>query len=323
MDTTAARDEVGRMTQRGACRYHANPGKCMSAMKTDIEPRAKTIEANGLTHNVLEWDFAGADTTVVLLHGFLDLAWSFEHVALKLAPRYHVIAPDLRGHGDTGWVGPGGYYYFPDYTADLARVLPAFMRRRVFLVGHSMGGTVATYYAGAFPERVQKLALLEGIGPPDSKPDDAPERLLKHIKTVDEVRAKPVRPLPTIATAAERLQQLYPRLDKVWLERLAEKATRPAPNGPPGARIWKHDPLHRTRSPLLFNEAQFAAFVRRIQCPVLIVNAADSPFKHLHDSARQNLYPNPQVRMLADAGHMMQLDQPEALAEMLLEFFAD
>lgn len=288
-------------------------------MTRSVEPREHFVDANGLRHHVLEWDSARADTTVVLLHGFLDLAWSFEHVALRLAPKYHVVAPDFRGHGDTEWVGRGGYYYFPDYTADLARLLPALTRRRVFLVGHSMGGIVATYYTGAFPERVHKLALLEGIGLPGSRAEEAPERMLKHIETVDEVRAKKPRPLESLAAAAARLRQIYPQLDAKWAERLAEKATRPTSEG----RLWKHDPLHRTRSPLLFNEAQFAAFARRIRCPTLLVNAAQSDFKILHDPQRQKLYSNAEVRSLPAAGHMMQLDQPDALADMLLEFFAD
>lgn len=292
-------------------------------MPSALEPRAHSIEANGLRHNVLEWDIANSDTTVVLLHGFLDLAWSFEHVALRLAPKYHIIAPDFRGHGDTEWVGPGGYYYFPDYAADLARLLPRLTRKRVYVVGHSMGGVVSSYYTGTFPELVQKLAVLEGIGPPNSDPDDAPKRMLKHIETVDEMRAKTLKPIKSLAAAADRLQVLYPKLDRAWAERLAEKATRPTPDGPPGSRIWKHDPLHRTRSPLIFHEPSFAAFLRRITCPVLLVNAVESKLQFLHDPHRQKLYPNAQVRTLESAGHMMQLDQPDALSEMLIEFFAD
>lgn len=288
-------------------------------MTHKLQPQEHFVDANGLRHHVLEWDIARTETTVVLLHGFLDLAWSFERVALKLAPKYHVVAPDFRGHGDTEWIGRGGYYYFPDYTADLARLLPALTRRRVFLVGHSMGGIVATYYTGAFPERVHKLALLEGIGLPGSRAEEAPERMLKHIETVDEVRAKKPRPLESLAAAAARLRQIYPKLDAQWAEQLAEKATRLTSEG----LLWKHDPLHRTRSPLLFNEAQFAAFARRIRCPTLLVNAADSDFKILHDPQRQKLYLNAEVHTLPAAGHMMQLDQPDALADMLLEFFVD
>lgn len=285
------------------------------------EPLEHLIEANGLTHHVLEWDERANDTTVVLLHGFLDLAWSFERVALKLAPHYHVIAPDFRGHGDTAWVGAGGYYYFPDYIADLARLLPRVARRRVYLVGHSMGGTVATYYSGIFPERVHKLALLEGIGPPEDSVEQAPEQMRKHLQTVDEVRAKRLQPLPSLAAATERLRKAYAGLDPAWAERLAEKATRAAPNAPAGSRLWKHDPLHRTRTPLLFSLAQLQAFIARIRCPVLLVNGGDSELRFMHDPARQRLYPNATIKTLPGAGHMMQLDQPDALADLLLEFF--
>lgn len=287
-------------------------------MKSNMPPRERTIAANGLSHHVLEWDVAAGDTTVVLLHGFLDLAWSFERVAEKLAPRYHVLAPDFRGHGDSAWVGAGGYYYFPDYTADLTRLLPALTRARVFLVGHSMGGTVATYYAGTYPERVHRLALLEGIGPPAGEPERAPERMLAHIQTVDEARAKRPRPLPSVAAAAERLCHVHPRLDRDWARTLAERATRPVPAG---GRLWKYDPLHRTRSPLLFDLAQYQAFARRIRCPVLLVSGAESKMEFFRDPARQALYAHRRVETLAGAGHMLQLDQPYALAELLLDFF--
>lgn len=284
-------------------------------------PREHIVEANGLAHHVLEWDDADSDITVVLLHGFLDLAWSFERVVPKLAPYYHVIAPDLRGHGDTAWIGAGGYYYFHDYIADLARLLPRLTRRRVYLVGHSMGGTAATFYTGTFPERVHKLALLEGVGPPEDSLEGAPERMRKHIHSVDEVCAKRLQPLPSLGAATERLRQAHPRLDPAWAERLAEKATRPAPDGPPGSRLWKHDPLHRTRTPLLFSAAQLKAFIDRIRCPVLLVNGGDSHLSFMHDPARLGLYADATVKTLPAAGHMMQLDQPDALADLLLEFF--
>src|SRR5712691_4431294 len=104
-------------------------------------PIERTIEANNLRHHVLEWSpDATSEATVVILHGFLYLACSFERVAVKLARHYHVIAPDFRGHGDSEHVGRGGYYYFPDYTADLARLLPKLTRKKLYVVGQSMGG---------------------------------------------------------------------------------------------------------------------------------------------------------------------------------------
>src|SRR5215813_5597104 len=96
--------------------------------------------ATGLTYNVLDWDGPG-DLTFVLVHGFSDLAFSWTPVAERLAKHGHVIAPDLRGHGDSDWIGAGGYDHVFDYLADLDGVIGALARARVVLVGHSMGGS--------------------------------------------------------------------------------------------------------------------------------------------------------------------------------------
>jgi pimeloyl-ACP methyl ester carboxylesterase len=289
----------------------------------DPGPRERSIDANGLKHHVLEWDHSASDITVVLLHGFLDLAWSFAHVAARLARSYHVVAPDFRGHGDTQWVGAGGYYYFPDYILDLTRVLPQITRARTYIVGHSMGGTVATYYTGLFPHRVQKLALLEGIGPPGDDPAIAPERVLEHLRTVDNLRSRKPRILQSLDEAVETLTHIYPRVDRQVLREYARCATRPSPDAPVGSLRWKYDPLHRTRSPLPFDERMFAAFIRRIECPVLLVDSADRVNAGLTNYPRQALYTTAVQRVLVDSGHMMQLDQPQALAEMVMEFLAD
>ena len=286
-------------------------------------PRERFIDANGLKHHVLEWDNDASDTTVVLLHGFLDLSWSFARVAARLMANYHVIAPDFRGHGDTQWVGAGGYYYFPDYILDLVRLLPELTRERVYIVGHSMGGTVATYYTGLFPDRVQKLVLLEGIGPPADDPMTAPNRVLEHLRTMDNLRARKPRVLSSLDDAVETLAHIYPRADNEHLRELARHATRPATEGPTGSLQWKYDPLHRTRSPMPFDERVFAAFIRRIACPVLLVDSADRNASGSSNPARQALYTTAVKRVLPDSGHMMQLDQPQAVAEMVLEFFVN
>lgn len=285
-------------------------------------PRRRFVDANGLQHHVLEWNDSVSDTTVVLLHGFLDLSWSFARVAPRLAQNYHVVAPDFRGHGDTQWVAAGGYYYFPDYILDLARLLPQLTRNRVYIVGHSMGGTVATYYTGLFPERVQKLVLLEGIGPPADDPANAPQRVLEHLRTVDTVRTRKPRVLKTLDEAVEALTHIYPRVDMQLLREYAEHATRPATVASEGSLQWKYDPLHRTRSPMPFDDRVFASFIRRIDCPVLLVDSADAIDAGTTNTARQALYTTAEKRVLADAGHMMQLDQPTSLAEMVLEFLA-
>ena len=108
---------------------------------------------------------------LLLLHGFLDHGRSFGRVARALAQRYRVVAPDHRGHGLSGHVGAGGYYHFPDYVRDLHALYEPLEIERAAICGHSMGASIAVYFAGAFPERVAALALLDGVGPPHADHD--------------------------------------------------------------------------------------------------------------------------------------------------------
>ena len=124
------------------------------------------------------------------MHGYMDAAATWDLCAPTLvAAGYRVLAPDLRGYGSSDRVPVGGYYHFPDYVADVSRVLDEHVPGPVLLVGHSMGGTVATLYAGTRPERVQKLALLEGMGPPDNPPDTAPLRMKRWLDDLERHRA--------------------------------------------------------------------------------------------------------------------------------------
>ncbi len=97
-----------------------------------------------------------------------------------------IVAPDCRGHGDSGWVGAGGYYHFPDYVLDLDSVIQALGVQSIKLIGHSMGGTISLLYTGAFPERVIKLALIEGVGPVGMNFADAPLRMAQWIGEIRE-----------------------------------------------------------------------------------------------------------------------------------------
>jgi pimeloyl-ACP methyl ester carboxylesterase len=260
---------------------------------------------------VLEWDGAG-DTTYVLVHGFLDLAFGWHEVAPRLDA--HVIAPDLRGHGDSDWIGAGGYYHYMDYVADLDDVIARMARKRVIVVGHSMGGGVAAYWAGTRPDRLHALALLEGLGPPDQSDAELGGRTAQWIDAWKRARSK-ARPMPSLADAAARLRRHDPLLSEPLALTLAEAGTRPTEGG----LAWKHDPLHLTMGPYPFRRDHAAQYWRRITCPVLVVDGAQT-IMNLPDAeraARRAELPNHRHITLAGAGHMMQRHQPEALADRL------
>ena len=101
---------------------------------------------------------------LILVHGGRDHCRSWDWVALALKDRYHVIAPDLRGHGDSEWVNGSGYSMI-DYVYDLAQLVRQKHLAPVTLLGHSLGGRVCLEYAGIYPERVARLIAIEGLGP--------------------------------------------------------------------------------------------------------------------------------------------------------------
>ena len=274
----------------------------------------------GLTYHVLEWQPAdpACDHTVVLLHGFLDLAWGWRPVVdAGLRGRFHIVAPDMRGHGDSDRAGAGGYYHFMDYLADVDDLVAQLGRGRVSVVGHSMGGSVASMYAGAFPERVHRLAVLEGMGPP--VPGVAmPERVASWIEAWRRARTEPQRSYASRAEAARRLRAHDPRLSAALAEELAERGTVDTGDGV----RFKHDPLHATRGPYPFNLEYAQALWRNITCPTLLVDAAESRFMPLigDRAQRYGCVPHAQHHVIADADHMMHRHQPAALAEVLRAF---
>src|ERR1019366_5075239 len=155
--------------------------------------RPLAVAANGLTHNVLEWAGDVEAGTALLLHGFMDAAATWDLVAPQLASaRLRVLAPDLRGFGDGARIASGAYYYFPDYVLDVAEIVETLVPAGspLVVVGHSMGGAVATMYAGTAPSGVARLGVVEGAGPPDNEHAHVPDRMRRWIDDMRGFRSR-------------------------------------------------------------------------------------------------------------------------------------
>jgi pimeloyl-ACP methyl ester carboxylesterase len=287
------------------------------------EPRDKFIDAQGLSLHYLEWGEPVGEP-LVLVHGFLDQAhsWSPFVAALQklIKQPLWIIAPDCRGHGDSGWVGAGGYYHFPDYVLDLDRIVQGLGIKTMKLIGHSMGGTISFLYTGSFPQRVVRLVLIEGIGPPSMAFSDAPARMEKWIAEVNQRGRKHFRQYSSIKAGAEQLRQTNPRLDAELALHLARSGMK---QSSAGKWVWKFDPLHRTTAPQPFYAAQAIEFLRRIACPVLTVDGAESRQIRRHDSKQrlEEIRDRKQV-VIENAGHMVHQDNPLALAKVVAEFLS-
>jgi pimeloyl-ACP methyl ester carboxylesterase len=258
---------------------------------------------------------------VLLVHGFMDAAATWDMVAPALAARgFRVLAPDLRGYGDGARLSPGAYYYFADYVFDLAdlvvQLVPA--GAKLLVVGHSMGGSVVNMFAGTFPDRVARLAVLEGAGPPDSTPDVGPDRMKLWIDEVRAVAARAPRRMATREDALRRLVGNHPHVPEEVLRRRLDDLARPAEGG---GFMWKADPLHATRGPIPFYAASWKAFARRITCPVLFVSGGPAGWHPPDEEARVASFAHVTRAEIEDAGHMMHWTQPAKLTRLLLEFF--
>ncbi len=278
---------------------------------------------NGLelwVHRFRDPEAAPSGLTVLLVHGFLDSGATWDLVAPALARAGHeVLAPDLRGFGQSAWVSGGGYYHFPDYVADVSALIDSVAPARLALVGHSMGGTVAALLAGARPERFERVALLEGMGPVASEPEMAVERMkawLRHLR--DATRTG--RPLASLEEATERLALHHPRVPR---EVLASRAALLTRKDSLGNLVWAYDPLHRSTAPIPFNLETFRVFLRRIDCPTLVVSGGPTGWHPPDEAERAACLRSSRLLELPSAGHMMHWTAPDALATSLLAFFAE
>ena len=277
----------------------------------------QTLIANGLRHHVIRWGNHPVD--VVLCHGFLDIAWSFDALARDLVGKGRGVASfDWRGHGQTEWVGAGGYYHFPDYVLDLDELLPQLSEDPVHLVGHSMGGSASVMYAAARPERVRSLALIEGLGPPEMGPRNPAARLRAWLDGVARVRSKPRQPFDDEREAWMRMRVKNPKLPEALGLFLARKSTKTVEGG----MQWTFDPLHKTWSPRPFKADSFGELLEAISAPTLVV-AGERGFRLQDEQDRIAKIKRHRFVEIPDVGHMIHWFEPHRLASELDRFFTE
>ncbi|HMN93533.1 MAG TPA: alpha/beta hydrolase [Hydrogenophaga sp.] len=266
---------------------------------------------------------------LVLVHGWMDVAASWQFMVDAMAAGRWIIAPDWRGFGLSRSEGPAvDSYWFPDYLADLDALLDHLVPdRAVDLVGHSMGGNVAMVYAGIRPARVRRLVNLEGFGMPATRPAQAPGR---YGQWLDEIRAlrqgqTTLKDYDDVEAVARRLMKTNPRLDRDKAEWLAQHWARPDAQG-----RWRilGDPAHKVVSAQLYRVDEVLEIFRRITAPTLSITASDDSLglwwrgKYTLAEYRERIRTVPRLSEaeVRDAGHMLHHDQPQALAGLVENF---
>ncbi len=253
----------------------------------------------------------------VAVHGFLDHAGSFAPLAAALSAR-SFWALDLPGHGASQDLG-GRPYQFVDFVADLVRALEALAPDPVVLVGHSLGAGLAAFAAALAPERVGALVLLDGLGPLVEPPEALPDRLARALREEDRLRRAPPKIYPTVDDARRTFEavraELGPRAVDALLPGSLDRVR--------GGVRWAADPLVRAPSRLRLTEAHVEAFLRRVACPVLVVEPERGILAKAGARAEARRACLRQVeRAEVPGGHHAHLERPEAVARAVASFVA-
>jgi len=293
-------------------------------------PHSEFVPIRNLQYHVQVWGEPSPDKTpLVMVHGWMDVAASYQFVVDALSHDHYVIAPDWRGYGRT----PSGNvdnFWFPDYMADLDFLLDHYAPDRpVNLVGHSLGGNVVMLYAGVRPERIRRLVNLEGFGMPATTPDMAPARYAKWMDELKKLHRGELdmKAYDAVSGVARRLMKTNPRLSPDKANWLAEHW---AEQNADGKWTILGQPAHKVISAHLYQADEVLALYRRLTMPVLAVEASDNSLdlwwkgkftlEQYHERIKK--VPNVEIGYIPDAGHMMHHDQPELLAAMIERFIA-
>ncbi|MBH9552681.1 alpha/beta fold hydrolase [Inhella gelatinilytica] len=280
------------------------------------------LTVRGLRQHALHWP--GQGRPLVLLHGWMDVAASFQFLVDALNTEQPVWALDWRGYGQSAWSGQDAYWFY-DYLGDLDAWLDHIAPgTAVDLVGHSMGANAATLYAGVRPARVQTLVNLEGFGLPDMPATQAPDRLARWLDALREPTQ--LAPYPDQAAVAARLQRNNPRLTP---DRAAWLAGQWSAEREDGRRVLCADPAHKRPHAQLYRSSEVLACWARIQAPTLFVEGEDDSlaaywgahFPRAELDARLAHIPRLERTRLMGTGHMLHHDDPEGLANVLQAFW--
>jgi pimeloyl-ACP methyl ester carboxylesterase len=253
---------------------------------------------------------------VLALHGWLDNANSFEAIANYLQEQYYFIAVDLPGHGLSSHLPIGVHYHFIDGLFTIIQIIKALKLNKVHLLGHSLGACLGSLLAGIAPDYISSLSLIEGLGPLTSPAESTADQLSHFASNLNINNKSPPKGYKNFESAAQaRALRGYVSLDiaKKLCERgLIEKE---------GLYYWRHDRRLLSHSPLQMIEAQVLPCLKKISAPTLLVWANEGfSFNNELMKQRINAVNNLTIEYLV-GGHHVHMEQPEAVARLLAEFY--
>jgi pimeloyl-ACP methyl ester carboxylesterase len=285
-----------------------------------LGPTSHYYVSQRLRLHYVDWGNPSAPT-LVLVHGNRDHARSWDWVARALRGDWHVVAPDLRGHGDSDWV-QGGPYAIADFVLDLANLIDAIGPGPVTLVGHSLGGSVTVMYSGVYPERVRKLVSIEGLGPPPAMVErmrarPPHERMQDWVRQMRDLSGRQPRRYPSLEAAAKRMREENSFLSE---EQALHLTAHGVNRNEDGSYSWKFDNYTRNFAPYRFDVDDMRTLWERVTCPTLLIRGADSWASDPIADGRAAVFQNARSITIPKAGHWVHHDQLDLFLAALAGF---
>ena len=286
-------------------------------------PTSRVYFSQRLRLHYVDWGNPGAPP-LILLHGGRDHCRNWDWVASRLRHEWHVIAPDLRGHGDSQW-STDGYYNMPGYIYDLAQLIHQQQLAPATIVAHSLGGNIALRYAGIFPQNVSKLVAIEGLGPSPKvlaergiKP--IADRMTRWVELQRELAGRLPRRYGSIEEAFKRMQEANRHLSPEQARHLTQQGVN---QNEDGTYSWKFDNYVRVWPPYDLTQAELEELWGRITCPTLLVYGKESWASNPSDDGRAAHFQNAQVILFEKAGHWVHHDQLDLFVDTVRKFLAN
>lgn len=297
----------------------------MASRVTDptlYSPTSHVYFSQRLRLHYVDWGNEDAPA-LLLIHGGRDHCRNWDWVAQAFRDDNHVIALDLRGHGDSQWVFGSGYAMI-DYVYDIAQLVHQKQLEPVTIIGHSLGGSTALQYAGVYPDKVQKLVSIEGLGPrhheiKETGQKPAPQRMDEWIEQTRGFAGRVPRRYDSVENAIARMHDANSHLSEEQARHLTIHGTN---QNEDGTYSWKFDNYTRGHSPYRFDEDEARELWGSITCPTLLVGGGESWSGDPTKDGRAKLFNNAEVVIVPDAGHWVHHDQLDIFLDAVRTFLA-
>jgi pimeloyl-ACP methyl ester carboxylesterase len=283
-------------------------------------PTSRIYFSQRLRLHYVDWGNPGAPP-LLLLHGGRDHCRNWDWVAAELCRDWHIIAPDLRGHGDSEWTSDGDYP-MAAYVYDLAQLIHQQGLAPLTIVAHSLGGNIALRYTGIYPENVRKLIAIEGLGPSPKMmaerfSQNIAERMRRWIEEERGLAGRLPRRYATIEDAFRRMQEENKHLSPEQALHLTQHGVN---QNEDGTYSWKFDNYVRVWPPYDMTQEDVALLWSRIACPTLLVYGKESWASNPLEDGRAKHFKNAEVVAFERAGHWVHHDRLDAFLEKLRAF---